>query len=367
MKIVYLSSSMVPSKNANSIQVMRMCDNFSKHHDVVLLCRGRGALDLEEVRELYGLKFNFRIVRFWWPNIRVLGSFVYGVQVFWWSFLNERPDVFYGRHLLSVWLARVLGCSLVYEAHMPPSSKLSRYICGSLFKNRNFSRLVCVSNKLKEYYKSNFDSISDSNCLVSPNGADKRRTEHYPGRFSFSGLVVGYVGSAKKEKGVSLVLELAALMPDQKFCIAGPEKVELESLGYRIPSNVQLTGHLSQGEVSDLLSKLDIVLAPYSPAKASGLEGLEDDAQWGSPLKIFEFMAAGRCIVASDIDIVREIVDSGVDGMLCPPGEVLVWKSMLEYLLSDEDKRVMLSRNSLNKFRGSFDRYLRSVNVIRGL
>lgn len=367
MKITYLSSSVIPGPEANSVQVSRMCDNFARDHDVVLVCRRGDPFKQEEFRAQYGLQSDFRVVRLWWPEVPVLGSLIYAIQVLVYVLCQRRPDVFYGRHLISLWLIRFMGIPIIYEAHMPVSSRMARVLCRQLFRSRSFFRLVCVSAKLLSHYQRMFPSITDENSLVAPNGADRSELTAWESGFRLPESVVGYIGSAKKEKGIDLVLELARRMPSQSFCIAGPSREALLSLGYGVPDNVTLLGFLSQREIAVLLEQLTVVLAPYKPGQADDSQSLKDDAHWGSPLKIFEFMSAGKCIVASDIEIVRELIGHGTEGLLCPPGDVDVWRSALEELMGNEEKRRRLSENARHRFVENFDRSVRARRVLEGV
>ena len=71
------------------------------------------------------------------------------------------------------------------------------------------------------------------------------------------------------------------------------------------PANVELAGYLPHGEVASFLAACDVLLAPYQRqvSIASGF----DTARWMSPLKIFEYMAAGRLVLCSDLPALREV------------------------------------------------------------
>ncbi len=366
MRIVYLSASIIPGPEANSVQVARMCDNFATDHEVILVCRTGESISEERLKARYGLKSRFRVVRCWWPAVPVLGSLIYALQVLVFALCSKRPDVFYGRHLISLWLVRFLGVPVIYEAHMPAGSRMARLLCRQLFRHSCFRRLVCVSEKLLSHYRRNFPSIVEENSLVAPNGADRFEPVTSGQQFQLPDSVVGYIGSAKKEKGIDLVLGLAAKMPSQAFCVAGPSHEALLSLGYEVPDNVYLPGFLSQDEIAAILPKLTVVLAPYKPGEADAASALTDDAQWGSPLKIFEFMSAGKCIIASDIDIVRELIDSGVEGVLCPAGDIEAWAEALVALLGNKTERQRLSDNARHRFAEKYDRAVRARYVLEG-
>ena len=73
MKILYISNSIIPSRTANSIHVMKMCQAFADNgHEVVLLAPDKKNKDKKkvDVYEYYGVKKNFIIKKLWYPNLK---------------------------------------------------------------------------------------------------------------------------------------------------------------------------------------------------------------------------------------------------------------------------------------------------------
>ena len=78
MRIVYISNSTIPSKAANSVHVMKMCQAFADNgHEVVLLAPDRKfqyEKKIHDIYDFYGVKKNFVIKKLWYPNIK--GNFL---------------------------------------------------------------------------------------------------------------------------------------------------------------------------------------------------------------------------------------------------------------------------------------------------
>ena len=73
MKILYISYSIIPSKFANSINVMKMCQAFANNgHDVTLLVPDKTEFRNKsiDVYDYYGVKKNFTIKKLWYPNLK---------------------------------------------------------------------------------------------------------------------------------------------------------------------------------------------------------------------------------------------------------------------------------------------------------
>jgi glycosyltransferase involved in cell wall biosynthesis len=88
----------------------------------------------------------------------------------------------------------------------------------------------------------------------------------------------------------------------------------------------------------------DVLLAPYQLEVqiASG----EETASWMSPLKLFEYMAAKKPILCSDLPVLREIIQHGRNGLLLPVNDPEAWINALQRLLADPAERERLGANA---------------------
>ena len=113
------------------------------------------------------------------------------------------------------------------------------------------------------------------------------------------------------------------------FTWAGGERHELP--GSDVPDNVHCHGYLVPKSVAGFLARADVLVAPYGEQVAAfGDRG--DIAQWFSPLKVFEYLAAGRAIVASDLPALREVLRDGENARLVAPGAAPAWVEALRQL-----------------------------------
>lgn len=69
-----------------------------------------------------------------------------------------------------------------------------------------------------------------------------------------------------------------------------------------------------------------------------------------SPLKLFEYMAAGRAIVVSDLPVLRDVVRDGVDTIMCEPENTVAWSDALCRLAADPGLRTRLGRAARAEF-----------------
>jgi glycosyltransferase involved in cell wall biosynthesis len=180
---------------------------------------------------------------------------------------------------------------------------------------------------------------------VIPNGVDPDRfpldePRSFPRRPAE--FVVGFVGSLKRWHGLAILMEAFARVrraaPQSHLLIVGdgPERSNLETdvRARGLSADVHLTGAVAPEAVPGLLASVDAAVAPY-PA----LEHF-----YFSPLKVYEYMAAGRAIVASRMGQVGELLQDGVNALLCPPGDPSALAEALLRLQDDAGLRERLGR-----------------------
>lgn len=157
---------------------------------------------------------------------------------------------------------------------------------------------------------------------VVPNGVDPERcAPHIPPRLPAPPGVctLGFAGSLKPWHGVDVLLDafeqIHRVVPQSRLLVVGdgPERSTVEKSVRRLglSDSIISTGAVSPDQVPGLLTSMDVAAAPYPRRRDF----------YFSPLKIFEYMAAGLPTVASRIGQVTEIIEHEVTGMLCPPGD----------------------------------------------
>ena len=155
-------------------------------------------------------------------------------------------------------------------------------------------------------------------------------------------FTVGFLGSLKPWHGLAVLAEafarLRELRPASRLLVVGdgPGRGAFESAlaGGGAREATELTGSVPPDAVPGLLASMDAAVAPYPP----------EAEFYFSPLKVYEYMAAGLPVVASRIGQIEEAIRDGVDGLLCPPGDVPALAAALRRLAEDPALRARLGR-----------------------
>lgn len=372
MNIFYLSGARLPSNFASSVQVTRMCHEFVRQGHGVHLFGIESPTKNKTIYEWYGISENINVSLHAWPGKRAIGTFFYSFSILREIRTLQKPDLFYARQILCLFLVRNLGVPLIYEAHMPSSDPFHRWMQWALFRSSNFQRLITVSHKLAAQYQKDFPFLPPEKILVAPNGADDI-LEQNPKPVSLPGrkgvLRVGYIGSLHPRKGFVTLLESARRMPDVDFYVAGAahDITSVEGKGM-FPPNLHMLGFIPPSEIRNYVVSFDLVLAPYQNGDETTRRSVRrDDTVWGSPLKIFEYLSAGACIIASDLPIIRELLVNEENSILCSPGNAEEWVNAIRRLSNDEGLRERLKRNAREHFLKKYKRSLRAKNCVANI
>jgi len=209
---------------------------------------------------------------------------------------------------------------------------------------------------------------------VVPNGVtverfadiEKKVTADLPiSRYDDSDFVVGFVGSLKPWHGIEVLIDAFSRLPDNdarnRLLIVGgkgKQKAELKDLCRKmgLKRKVKLTGAVEHDTIPALLQMTDVLVAPYPD--------LADF--YFSALKIFEYMAAGKAIVASSLGQIEKILAHEQSALLVPPGDVDALRDALLRLKKDPELRRKLGENARIEAIGkhAWKSRLRTVAVV---
>ncbi len=200
------------------------------------------------------------------------------------------------------------------------------------------SVLVAVSEEVSAYLR-RFSTAADRVHVV-PNGVNTERFR--PGLPPLlprdpATFTIGFVGSLKPWHGLSVLVEAFALLqaayPHVRLVIVGegPERARvLEGLDARgLSGTYHLTGAIPPDEVPRMLASFDAAVAPYT----------DGEGFYFSPLKVYEYMAAGLPVVASRLGQLTQLIQDGVNGLLCPAGDAPALAASLARLHDERDFR----------------------------
>ena len=349
-----------------------MCQAFAQNgHEVLLIVPDRyeeKEPGIEDIFAFYGVSKCFEIVFI--PLLPIKGGgLIYGFQAAK-KAKELRPDIVYGRDLSGCFFASLLKLPVMFESHAPIEGFVYGNIFNRLIQRPELMKLVVITHALKDYYSSQYPPISDK-IIVAPDGADPVPDDAIPAVLPNKGkkLQVGYVGHLYSGRGIDLIHQMAEKCPWADFHIVGGTDKDINA--YRkstIPlANLHLHGFKSPAEAEQYRIGCDVLIAPYQNKVSVAGDGANTTERWMSPLKVFEYMAAGKAIICSDIPVLREVLEDGRNALLCDPENIESWVKKLTILSEDKYYRIQLGEAAKTELRFSYSWSSRADKLINNM
>lgn len=328
MKILYLSVAAIPNDWAHVIQIMKMSEAFGRRVEVEVVVPKRKKTNTSDPFDYYHIERTFKITEI--PCIDLShespSKFVFFIRLF--SFLVSARLIFGNRKDVVVYTreqyASLFFSRVIYELHALPASVRALH----LFLWKRVLGWIVLTDQIRQRLIKN--GILSENIHVEPDAVDFVKFDL---TLSMSQArqqlnleqnipIIGYVGTLKTmgmEKGVGIAICALKFLPkDYRLLVVGGEKKDIhfyEGLASEqdVRKKVIFLGKIEHHSVPLYLKACNIVVAPFPDHPHY--------RYFMSPLKIFEYMAAKRAIITSDLESIREILDE-TTSVLTSPGNV---------------------------------------------
>lgn len=295
-------------------------------------------------------------------EVMSLGYNMYGYRRLASAIARQRPDLIYERYALNtmcgIWASRRFAIPLLLEVNAPLyyeqdqlgklrfkrlAYRTERWICS------NSTRTIVVSGVLRDVLAQ--EGVPAAHMIVIPNGIDPQQFN--PGisgaavrrRYDLEGkVVVGVVGWFRKWHGVDLLVKTmheGGLLDGQvRVLLVGDGPANAEVFRYaeahRLLDSVVFTGAVAQSEVPQHIAAIDVAVQPSA-------------TDYACPMKIIEYMAMERCIVAPDQPNIRELLDDRATAFLFAKGNAASFRKVLEHATGDSDERMRVAHRAYER------------------
>ncbi len=295
----------------------------------------------------------------WLYELMTLAYNAYGYHRLCRAIDTKRPDLIYERYALNTFCgilaSRRFGIPLILEVNTPLSyeqARLGRLAFRRLacFSERwicsHSSWTVVVSEVLKRFLTAN--GVPDHKVVVIRNGIDPRTFHpgisgrHIQQRYALEGkIVIGFVGWFRKWHGLEMLLEVmhGARLGERDVRLLlvgdGPAAADLRRYvtTHGLSAAVVFTGPVPRQEVPAHIAAMDIAVQPSAP-------------EYACPIKIFEYMGMGKCVVAPDQPNIKELVEHERTGFLFKAGDEASLRQTLMSLLATPERREAAGRGA---------------------
>lgn len=345
-RLLYIANIRLPTEKAHGLQIVQNCEAFADAGaNVSLWAAARqntpGLRGVTDIWAHYGVKRNFRLRRL--PTLdllalareqdTLLSRLIFRLQAVTFALsmfagaLFTRAGVYYSRDALVIALLSLIKPpdALGYEAHSKAQGRAGRWLQRRAVRRAS---VFATTGKLREELIAL--GANAARAYVAHDGVRLERFAHLPTRaearrqlgWPEDAFIVGYVGrlhTMAMDKGVGLLVDALARLEGASLALVGGPDDQAEALragwlAHGLPANAFLyAGQIHPDRVPAALAALDVAAMPFP--------WTEHFAWYASPIKLFEYMAAGSAIVASDLPSTAEVVRDGATALLVPPSD----------------------------------------------
>lgn len=387
-RMYYLTETALRAKKAHVLQIIKTCDALkSKGCDLKLfVARRRNNFNFEGMEEWYHLQNKFT-----YTSIRALslGHLTKSTRMKYWAFLlmcatfvltsfihilldktDKRKIVFVREKKLLSNLSLVLKIKrypLVFELHGLPDfahTKREKKLyqkCDLILTTSNYQREQMLKLGLDKsrifYLRNGYDDDLFGNNYGKNKGSlhyevSIRKTLGIPE----DSTVAMYAGSLDEWKGVDFILNSSQYTNDEIYYVfIGASKKQLEELGVLTSKRIKFIEHVPHSEIPKYLTQADI-LVMYVPPDGGKLGSF-------SPIKLLEYMASGKAILAPNLPWISEIISDKHNGILFDPDSCEDLAEKIVLLQREEGLRKNIGINAKNEVK-QFSYTNRALNLI---
>ncbi len=319
-KLFLIFHGRFPSEKAASLFVAKSCEVFADNNlEVVLLAPRRLFRVKQDYSDYYNLKNNFKVV--YLPTIdlfpfRIFSNLSFYVSCLFFSlsvliyflFKANRKDIIYSNESLPLLISSFVFDKCYYEVHDFPEKKKNFY--KTLFKNL---KGLIVTNKWKLAKIKEIFELPDEKLFYEPNAVDIDEIDINISQVEAREKLnldknlyyAVYTGHLYGWKGVDTMAQVADLLSDNiKLVFVGGTDDDIEKFKqkYETKKNIVIIGYVNHSEIPYWQKAADLLILPNTARE-------DISKYYTSPMKLFEYMASKRPVIASNIPSITEILN----------------------------------------------------------
>ncbi|MDT7833453.1 glycosyltransferase family 4 protein [Flavobacteriaceae bacterium S356] len=314
-KITYIHTSSLDSRKANLIQVLNMCKAFVENGAKVVLI-------LPKSKSEPSIELDPRVtLKFFDVNHKLPSSIKYSFALNRYLNKNKLEGLVFVRQFTLVFPIQQHGYNYIYESHnnnlfsRKYADIIFKFFLKRLIKKDNFLLFFSISGELNKYWD-RFFNFKHKKLDYYHDGIDDNMFKDVIKKEEALKLLqikdskrkrVTYAGSLYKDRGIHNIVKLASDYPEVDIIVIGGPNVEIPELKELAKglhaSNIEFIGVVEHKQIPLYLYASDILLAFWSNKVKT--------INYCSPLKVFEYMASERLIIAHAYPTIKEVLNDG--------------------------------------------------------
>ncbi|MHB1330552.1 MAG: glycosyltransferase family 4 protein [Minisyncoccota bacterium] len=347
MKILYVANVRIPTEKAHGIQIMKMCEAFAKNgNEIELIVPWRINTISEDPFGYYSIDNKFEIRRIFSLDLVKFGRIGFVIQSLTFALssffctLFSSADIVFGRDELPLFLSS-FNKKVVWETHTGSYSLVTKLLL------KRCTAIISITQGLKDFYVKN--GVNADNIFVSPDAVDLEQFDIDASQtdarkklnLPLDKKIVLYTGHLYDWKGANTLARSAKFISSDILVVfvGGTEKnVKDFRDTFGAQSNILILGKKPYEDMPMYMKAADVLTLPNSPVN-------NVSSLYTSPMKLFEYMASGRPIIASDLPSIREVLNEG-NALLVKPDEPKLIAEGITKILSNSTFAEHISKRS---------------------
>lgn len=306
-KIIYIAEFSLPNQSAYALHVIKMCDGFSElKRDVELIIP---FLDKnytpEKIKKDYLLKNVLKIKKIFLKKKKnnLLTRLIFSIKIK--NYLKKNnTNIIISRSLISSLFLALCNTKNIIEIHteLTGITKILFYLTKLNFVNKNM-KFIFINDYLRRKL-----NIKKNKSIILYDAVDYK--DFKPNKNNLIKKTCFYSGSFAKGKGLEIIFKIAKKIPDINFHLYGNiNTIYDKSILNKKTDNIKFKGYLTYSMIVKKISFYKVLLMPYKKKVGVLIKNI-NVSKYFSPLKMFDYLAAGKIIIASDLNVYKNILIS---------------------------------------------------------
>lgn len=355
IKIHYIADTILENKSAYSQHVVKMCDAFGLAgiKTILFIPFKSSKINYKRLKKFFLLRskkpFDIKIIR----NKRIINFFdriLFGFFVA--KYLkNEKKNLILTRSLYASFFLSLFKVPHYLEIHSEIKS-LTKFLMIYLnfINSKYIVKKILISKALNKIFQ-----FKEKDIIILHDGVDIKNFKKI--KKIKRPKIVSYVGSFYKGRGIEIILELAKKFPKLQFNLYGKKNSKLIT-NLR---NVKIFDYIPYSKVPKILQNSDILLMPH----ANEVEGRAKNiniSDYCSPLKMFDYLAAGKIILSSKKDGICEILKHQKNSIIVNRYDIEEWSKEINKVLKKKYDLFSIQKKAIKTAKNYT--WLKRANII---
>ena len=314
-KIFYIADFSLPNKSAYSLHVLKICDAFSEvtNNNVELLIPFLDSnYSINKIKKDYLLKYNLKIKFFFSKKekLYVIKRIFFSLKLLFYIKKNSNVNLIISRSIIASLILAIFGIKNILEVHteLTGVTKYFFYLTRLKFVKKNL-KFIFINNFLRKKFR-----VNQKNSIILYDAVDYR--DFKPNYNNTIKNTCFYSGSFSRGKGLEIILKISKKLSQINFHLYGNKDTIYDKLILEKKyKNVHFKGYLKYSKLVKKINNYKILLMPYKK-KVSVLIKEINVEKYFSPLKMFDYLASGKIIIASNLPVYKNILKNKKNSLI---------------------------------------------------